>query len=72
MKLSISLREEDLEFVDAQTKAGVFPSRSAVFHAAIGLLRDRQYVDSYAAAWDEWDAADDEHVWDAATGDGIS
>ena len=26
---------------------------------------------SYAAAWDEWDAADEQHVWESATGDGI-
>jgi Arc/MetJ-type ribon-helix-helix transcriptional regulator len=71
MKISISLRDEDLEFVDAQTKAGVFPSRSAAFHAALVLLRDRQYVDSYAAAWDEWDAAAEQDVWDSAIGDGI-
>lgn len=72
MKISISLRDEDVEFVNAQTQAGVFPTRSAVVHAAIRLLRDRQYIDSYAAAWDEWDAADEQHVWESATGDGLS
>jgi Arc/MetJ-type ribon-helix-helix transcriptional regulator len=36
--------------VGEQTRAGIFPSRSAAIHAAISLLRDRRYIDSYAAA----------------------
>ncbi|CAN5230699.1 hypothetical protein BH09ACT1_BH09ACT1_06310 [soil metagenome] len=71
MKLSISLHDDDVAFVDEQTHAGVFPSRSAVVHAAIALLRDRQHVDSYAAAWDEWDAAGEESAWDVASADGV-
>lgn len=70
MKVSISLPDEDLAFVDAETMAGHFESRSAVVLAAIRLLRDRAHVDSYAAAWDEWDAAGDE-IWDSASGDGL-
>ena len=70
MKVSISLPIEDLEYVDAQTAAGVFPTRSAAVHAALRLLRDREHVDSYARAWDEWDAGDGA-AWDALVGDGI-
>ena len=71
MKLSVSLPPEDLEFVDSQTSAGLFASRSAALHAAIRLLRDHHYADSYAAAWDEWDASDDGALWNSATGDGL-
>ncbi len=71
MKVSISLSDEDIDFVDKQTQAGTFKSRSAAVQAAIRLLRDRQYVDSYAAAWDEWDASREAVVWDAAAADGI-
>lgn len=71
MKLSISLPSDDVEFVDAVTHAGEYESRSAVVHAAIRLLRDRKHVDSYAAAWDEWDASGDD-IWDAALADGLA
>ena len=70
MKVSISLPDEDLAFVDAETLAGRFESRSAVVLAAVRLLKDRQYLDSYAAAWDEWDSAGDE-IWDSTSGDGL-
>lgn len=71
MKLSISLPEEDLVFLDTQASAGHYESRSAVILAAIRLMRDRQHVDSYAAAWDEWD--DEGPVdWDTVTSDGLS
>lgn len=70
MKVSVSLPAEDLQFVDEQTENGRFDSRSAVVHAAIRLLRDRQHVDSYAAAWDEWDETD-AAVWEAAVSDGV-
>lgn len=70
MKVSVSLPAEDLQFVDEQTENGRFDSRSAVVHAAIRLLRDRQHVDSYAAAWDEWDETD-AAVWEAVVSDGV-
>ena len=70
MKVSISLPDEDLAFVDSETLAGHFESRSAVVLAAIRLLRDRQHIDSYAAAWDEWDSSGDE-VWESTSGDGL-
>lgn len=70
MKLSVSLSEADVEFIDAQTRKGAFASRSAVLQEAIHLLRDREHVDSYALAWDEWDS-DGAVVWDAAASDGL-
>ena len=70
MKLSISLPDDDVMFVDAATNAGEYESRSAVVHAAIRLLRDKEHVDSYAAAWDEWDASGDD-IWDATRADGL-
>jgi len=71
MKVSISLSDEDLEFVDSQTRAGRYPTRSAAVQAAIRIMRDREHVDSYAAAWDEWDSSGDSAIWDAAADDGI-
>ncbi|TNC23988.1 ribbon-helix-helix domain-containing protein [Amycolatopsis alkalitolerans] len=70
MKLSVSLREEDVAFLDeyaARTKAG---SRSAVVHRAIELLRASQLENAYESAWEEWSVDGD--VWDAVTGDGLA
>jgi putative addiction module CopG family antidote len=71
MKVSISLPEEDIRFVDEQATAGLFASRSATIHAAIRLLRDRGYQDSYAIAWQEWSDDGDEAIWDATAADGL-
>jgi Arc/MetJ-type ribon-helix-helix transcriptional regulator len=49
---------------------GPFASRSAVIQAAIRLMRDRRYTDSYASAWSEWETGD-EVDWDAVTSDGM-
>jgi Arc/MetJ-type ribon-helix-helix transcriptional regulator len=49
----------------------VYASRSATIHAAIRLLRDRGYQDSYAVAWREWSDDGEEAVWDATAADGL-
>ncbi|MTD53568.1 antitoxin [Amycolatopsis pithecellobii] len=70
MKLSVSLGEEDVAFLDeyaAQTQAG---SRSAVVQRAIDLLRASQLETDYEAAWEEWEV--DRDVWDVVTGDGLA
>jgi putative addiction module CopG family antidote len=71
MKISISLSDEDVQFIDTQAGRGEFSSRSAVIRAAIHVLRDRQHTDSYAAAWDEWDSSGDDVAWDSAVVDGL-
>ena len=72
MKVSVSLSDEDLQFVDEQTQEGSFSSRSAAVQAGIRLLRERQYIDSYAAAWDEWDTSGDSALWDSPSADGLA
>lgn len=71
MKVSVSLSEEDLAFLDSVTSAGTYPSRSAAVAAAIHFLRNRGLVDDYAAAYAEWAESEDSADWDGATGDGI-
>jgi putative addiction module CopG family antidote len=70
MKISVSLPDDDTSFVDEQASHGRYGSRSAAIHAAIRLLRDREYHDSYAAAWDEWES-DEENVWSSVIADGL-
>lgn len=71
MKLSVSLPEDDVSFVDEYVRRGGAASRSSVLHAAIELLRLDEMEDSYAAAWAEWDESEDAALWNATTGDSI-
>lgn len=70
MKLSVSLPQEDVEFVDEYSARTGSASRSSVIHEAIALLRQASLQDAYAAAFDEWDGSDDTTLWDAAVADG--
>jgi Arc/MetJ-type ribon-helix-helix transcriptional regulator len=70
MKLSVSLVEEDVAFIDEYARSHAAPSRSAVVHEAVELLRASQLSDAYAAAWDEW--AGEADLWDATVGDGLT
>ncbi len=71
MKLSVSLIDEDVAFIDEYARAHAAPSRSAVLHEAVELLRASQLSDAYAAAWEEWAADEDTQAWDATVGDGL-
>jgi Arc/MetJ-type ribon-helix-helix transcriptional regulator len=70
MKLSVSIPEEDVEFIDRYAGEHGVDSRSGVVQRALSLLRTSELGDAYAAAWDEW-AADGGIDWDAALRDGI-
>jgi Arc/MetJ-type ribon-helix-helix transcriptional regulator len=67
MKLSVSLPDEDVAFLDAYAKAHAFASRSAVVQAAIGALRHEGLSDAYRDAWAEW--VPEGEVWEAADRD---
>lgn len=72
MKVSVSLPEDDVEFLDSYAQAQGMGSRSAALHKAVGLLRATQLADAYEEAWDSWEAADDASAWEAVTADGLS
>lgn len=71
MKLSVSLPEEDVEFLDAYVKDHSAGSRSAALHEAVGLLRAAQLAGAYEDAWATWGSSDDAGAWDAALADGL-
>jgi Arc/MetJ-type ribon-helix-helix transcriptional regulator len=71
VKVSISLPDEDVEFLDSYAHETGIPSRSAVMHRAVDLLRATQLGDAYEDAWGEWATAGDEDAWDATAGDGL-
>lgn len=72
MKVSISIPEGDLHFIDEYAQRRDIMSRSAVVHEAIELLRLRELEDSYAQAWQEWESGDEAGLWDAASADGMA
>ncbi|MEU1300536.1 ribbon-helix-helix domain-containing protein [Streptomyces shenzhenensis] len=72
MKISVSLPQEDVAFVDEYATRTDAESRSAVIHAAIELLRQAQLEEEYAAAFAEWDGSEDAEFWDRFSGDGLS
>lgn len=71
MKVSISLPEEAVAFLDRYAQEQGFPSRSAVVHKAVRLLRASELGEEYLAAWDEWAASGEEAVWESVIADGL-
>ena len=69
MKVSVSLPDDDVAFLDEYARAHG-DSRSAALHRAVRLLRERGLGADYAAAWEDWEAGDGA-TWDAVTGDGL-
>jgi Arc/MetJ-type ribon-helix-helix transcriptional regulator len=67
-KISVSLDEKDVAYLDSEELAGHYPSRSAAVQDAIRLLRESRLSDAYAEAFAEWD---DEGAWESAAGDGL-
>ena len=53
MKVSVSLPEEDVEFLDAYADSQGITSRSAVLHKAVRLLRASGLGGAYENAWHE-------------------
>lgn len=70
MKLSVSLPEEDVEFLD-EYAANQGGSRSAVVHKAVRLLRASQLGPAYEEAWAEWEDSRDAALWKSALDDGL-
>ncbi len=71
MKVSVSLPEDDIEFLDSYAHAQGIASRSAVVHKAVSLLRDAQLATAYEDAWGGWTASGDADVWETTVGDGM-
>jgi hypothetical protein len=69
MKLSVSMSDEDVAFIDRYADEHGVETRSAVVQRALGLLRVNELADDYAAAWAEWAA--DADAWEAAGADGL-
>lgn len=71
MKVSVSLKGEDVEFLDEYAREQGLDSRSAALQRAVRLLRAAELVGTYEAAWDEWAAQGDADMWDSTANDGL-
>ena len=72
MKVSVSLPDEDVEFLDAYAAAQGFESRSAVLHKAVRLLKAVELSDAYQDAWREWEDTGDAAAWETVVADGVT
>ena len=72
MNVSVSLPDEDVDFLDGYANAQGFSSRSAVVHKAVRLLRASELGPAYEDAWNEWSSGDEAEAWESTVSDGLS
>jgi Arc/MetJ-type ribon-helix-helix transcriptional regulator len=71
MKISVSLPDEDIEFLDEYARSLGVGSRSAVIQRAVRLLRATELGPAYAEAWEEWQTSGEAEIWESTVADGI-
>ncbi len=72
MKLSVSLPDEDVEYLDAYAQTQGLDSRSAALQKAVRLLRASELGAAYEDAWTDWADSEEAELWEAATADGLA
>ena len=72
MKLSVSLPEDDVEYLDAYAEKQRLGSRSAAVQKAVRLLRASELGAAYEEAWTEWVDGEDNESWDVTASDGLA
>ena len=71
MKVSVSLPDDDVEFLDSYAQAQGMPSRSAVLHKAVRLLRGAESAPAYEDAFVSWEESADAADWDITASDNV-
>jgi Arc/MetJ-type ribon-helix-helix transcriptional regulator len=71
MKLSVSLPEADVAYLDAYAVTQRLDSRSAALQKAVRLLRASELGAAYEEAWADWADSGQAELWDEATADGL-
>jgi Arc/MetJ-type ribon-helix-helix transcriptional regulator len=66
MKVSVSLPEEEVAYLDSYAREHGMDSRSAVVHRAVDLLRASELGAAYEDAFQEWAGSEDATHWEAA------
>lgn len=72
MKVSVSLPDDDVEFLDRYSREHHIGSRSAALARAVQLLRASQLGSAYADAWREWEESGEADVWESTAADGLA
>jgi Arc/MetJ-type ribon-helix-helix transcriptional regulator len=72
VKLSVSLPDEDVAFIDEYAATAGSPSRSSVIQRGLALLRAATLEQAYDLAWQEWADGVDADLWDATSADGLA
>ncbi len=72
MKVSVSIPDSDVAFLDDYAQSRGMASRSAVLQRAIRVLRASDLSQHYEAAFTEWEDSGEGCVWDAVVSDGLT
>jgi hypothetical protein len=71
MKVSVSIPDADVEFLDTYAHEHGIESRSAAIQRAIQVLRASELGDAYELAWVEWEQSGEDELWEATTADAL-
>ncbi len=71
MKMSVSLPDADVEFIDCYAKEHAIATRSSVLQRAVKLLREEDLAAAYEEAFIEWEESGEAAIWDRTVGDGL-
>lgn len=71
MKISISVEEKDLDFLDKYASDHSLGTRSAAMRSAVDALRKEELAWQYEQAFAEWEGSGDREFWDLMSADGI-
>lgn len=72
MKVSVSLPDKNIEFLEAYALRRGLGSRSAVLRRAVRLLRAAELGPTYKQAWEEWSSGEEGILWEARVTDGLT
>jgi antitoxin MazE9 len=72
VKVSVSLPQDDVEFLDQYASDHGIDSRSAVLQRAVRLLRTTGLTAAYAEAWTDWEHHGDAALWESTDADGLA
>ena len=71
MKVSVSIPNADVEFLDSYAHQHGIESRSAAIQRAIQVLRASELGDAYELAWEEWEQSGEAELWEPTTADAL-
>ena len=72
MKLSVSLPDDDVRFLDDYASRAGMASRSAALHRAVRLLRAAELGPASDKAWTDWGDGGEDEAWEPTVGDGLA